>query len=827
MSKTTKSNKLAINTSSGDFIPAACHFDKYTLITKNGELLQTIQLHGLNSEDISDQLFNLREAVREAISNTIINHKYAFWIHTIRRKANIDDPTEYNSYFCQNLHEIWKNKNYWDDKFVNTLYITVIHEAPVLKLTNYNSLVNSLSTKIVTQFEDKFLNNAILELTQTTDIILERLSEYGASKLGIRYNEQDCYSDLMFLYRRIIQLNEDDCPITEANIAASLAKHRYVVGNDIIEVTDDTEKKFAAIISIKEYQEVSAEALDRFLQIPVEMIATEVFYFVNKEEVTDFFKDQNYILTVSGDEELKRIKGLDRIFNSESGNGKIIEDANEMNNKERFCHQQISCMIIGNDLDNLEKQLAQASAALSQIGIVHVREDIDLEKTFWAQLPANFAFLSRMHPTTIDHTAALASLHNFPTGNQYNPWGRAITLLRTEKGTPYFMNFHDSTGKGTTCIYGDHQSGKTTLFNFILSESDKFVPQTLYITDSNESDIYIKLRGGKWYNHKKAIVNPLLCDNTKEDLEYLKTFLKIIAKNSFDPLSEEESDVIENIAKQILEIPKEQRKIADLTTIISKTKVAVRIKKRLADILPKGKYHYIFDLQNPQIEENISLQAIHLDFLDEEDYIQENFPQDKKLIEEFEYNLNSLRAVKAALIFALHKVNFNDNAKTAKIFAIDNIDKIINLKYYSFLIPIISKSLHKKNGAFVFTANTDRLLKLYREEKILPNWISNVNTSFFLPSYLSVNGLDEILGLSKAELRKLSMLTISSRAFLIRQDNHIIASELSISRYPSLVKMLCSNENEIEQANKLAKKHEKENISVWVEAVYDAFDEKK
>ena len=50
-------------------------------------------------------------------------------------------------------------------------------------------------------------------------------------------------------------------------------------------------------MSIKEYQEV----LDRFLQIPVEMLVTEVFNFIDKKEVVPKFEDQNYILGVSGD----------------------------------------------------------------------------------------------------------------------------------------------------------------------------------------------------------------------------------------------------------------------------------------------------------------------------------------------------------------------------------------------------------------------------------------------------------------------------------------------------------------------------------------------
>ena len=130
-------------------------------------------------------------------------------------------------------------------------------------------------------------------------------------------------------------------------------------------------------------------------------------------------------------------------------------------------------MVISEDLHALDQQVKQASEALSKIGIVHVREDINLEKTFWAQLPANFSFLSRMRPTVLANTAALASLHNFPTGNQYNPWGRAVTLLRTEKGTPYFMNFHDQNNIGTTCIFGESKVGKTTLLNFLISQLQK------------------------------------------------------------------------------------------------------------------------------------------------------------------------------------------------------------------------------------------------------------------------------------------------------------------------------------------------------------------
>ena len=83
--------------------------------------------------------------------------------------------------------------------------------------------------------------------------------------------------------------------IHSKKMSKDLFNLRAVVRKSIIESIDYT--KFATIMSIKEYQEV----LDRFLQIPVEMLVTEVFNFIDKKEVVPKFEDQNYILGVSGD----------------------------------------------------------------------------------------------------------------------------------------------------------------------------------------------------------------------------------------------------------------------------------------------------------------------------------------------------------------------------------------------------------------------------------------------------------------------------------------------------------------------------------------------
>ena len=795
------------NNSSGDFIPVAAHFNENTLITKNGELLQTIQINGVNSEKISNNLFNLRAMVRKSISESTDSGKYAFWIHTIRRKADLDDPADYYGFLSANIHDIWRRKNYWHDKFVNRLYITVVHDSPELKLKNFNSLVNSLSSKIISNFEEKFFEKAAQYLAKNVDSLLQGLSEYGAQRLGIRIEGEECYSDMMFLYRRIMQLNENDCLMPISDISQALASHQYAVGSDKIEVIGDEGKKFAALMSIKEYQEVSSEALDKFLQIPVEMIATEVFYFVDKKEVMPVYENQNYILGVSKDSELRKLKGLDKIFDDQS-----VGSA-------RFCYQQISFMVIGEDLKMLDKQVNQASEALAKIGIVHVREDVNLEKTFWAQLPANFTFLARMKPTIVDNTAALASLHNFPTGNQFSPWGRAVTILRTERGTPYFMNFHDKNENTTTCIFGDKKSGRTTLLNFLLSEADKYMPTTLYIMDDMDSGLYVKARGGQWFQRDKNIINPLLCSDTSGNRQYLLEFFKIIAKHYFDPLKEVELASLKLLCDLVLQTPMEQRKLSAIISTIQDQELLVN---RFSAYLEGGVYYEVFERKEPLLFHQGQVTAINLQDFDDAEYTKNHFPKEKKLIEQFEYDLNSRRAVKAAIVLAAQNMMQNGDAGP-KIFAVDNFAELVNLKYYQHLLTYMSEEMSAINGVSVFTINTHTLV-LLEEEKVSQNWVRNVATSFILPSEVSVTGLDKILGLEPIELRKLSNMTVSSRMFLIRQDKKTIASELSIGGLPALMRILCSGDREIDIYKEVVKEFGDKKPEDWVEALYSELE---
>lgn len=800
-----KVDKALYNNSAEDFIPIACHYNSNTLLTKNGELLQTIQINGINSENISDKLFNLREVVRSAIKKNTHSNNFAFWVHTVRQKTDLDDPTLYDKLLSANIHTLWQQKNYWDDKFVNTLYITIIYDSAKLQVRNLGALIMSLSFKRMADFQNKYLDGVFSKLNDTVDAILADLQEFGAVKLGIRFEGEESYSDPMFLYRRIVHLNEEYCLVPVANLSNVLASTQYAVGSDKIEViSPEQPKKFTSILSIKEYQEISSAALDSVLQLPVELIATEIFYFVGKKEVTQNFKEQAYIVQVSKDAKLAEITELNKIMNLDESI------------PNQFCKQQISIAIIARDLEQLDQSIAKASTELSKIGIVHVREDINLEQTFWAQLPGNFSYLRRMSPTIIDNIAALASLHNFPTGEQKNIWGKAVTLLRTEKGTPYFMNFHGKeSNSGNTCIFGVSNTGKTTLTNFLISEATKYNPTILYIANNDNSKIFIEALEGQWFNYtvtngiinEKNLINPFLLDDTPENKEenkhFVTEFLKILCNNDSSPLTKLEVKFLEGMTKTIFKLASHERNFTSILKLVDFSKKGGDlIKPKLADYEENGLYAGIFDRDDSPLLEG-KIIGFNLYHFTESSFSQRFYPTDRKLIDQFNINLTKHKSLCAALIYSLsyHLTRLGNNPK---ILAIDNVESLYKPEIFVNMTSMILENLVKNNGVLVSNFNVEYLKD---QPKMLQHWLGLMDTKIILPSYIQSEYLEQALELNKSEIKKLSKFSPISRMFLIRQNGQSVALELSIGGLIGITKILSCREPELQIYQKILEKY--------------------
>ncbi|MBM3579921.1 MAG: hypothetical protein FJX34_04030, partial [Alphaproteobacteria bacterium] len=528
-----------------DFIPYVCHYDPNTILTKDGELLQVIRITGFSSNSTISELISLRETIRDAVASHIKENKFALWFNTIRRIKNVDPRGNFTNFFAKKVNEEWIKGNEWNSQYVNEIYITVITEGLDTSIANQKSFLRSFSYFATKLLHRNFLKKSHNKLLQITTNILKETQEYGGKLLGLKEWDGIIYSEPMRFFGKIVNLYEERYPLTANDISSELVSHKIAFGDREIEVVGCKNKNFAAMFSLKEYFEVSTELLDHILQLQFEFIITQSFDFVTSRHKTKQQEYQDYILHVSGDEDLRQASGIADFVDSKKGN---LTDYGE---------QQITLMVISHDKKELDKDVKIIYEKFAALGFVLVREDIFSEHCFWSQLPANFRYLVRQKILNTSHIAGFAALHDFPSGSiAGNHWGPAVTVLRTVLNTPYFFNFHYG-NIGHSLIIGPRQSGKTALINFLLTQSQRFNSKIFYLDFNSSSKCFSKAMGGSYYNLSDQEVsealhlNPMLLANN-EHKRFLTSFFTSLVTFSKEAAPSDELQTISQIVDRIL-----------------------------------------------------------------------------------------------------------------------------------------------------------------------------------------------------------------------------------------------------------------------------------
>ena len=186
------------------------------------------------------------------------------------------------------------------------------------------------------------------------------------------------------------------------------------------------------MISVREYTPYTvAGLLDGLLRIPGEFIATQSFSLADRAPVmAEISKIERQI--ASSDERGTSLETAINTARDEIVNGRAVMGTHHL-----------SVMAIGDTLKEMETCVQAVTKEIQNTGMVTVREDLNAEPAFWAQLPGNFAYIARRALISSRNFCGLASFHNFAIGKAAgNHWGPAIALLQTTSMTPYYFNFH-------------------------------------------------------------------------------------------------------------------------------------------------------------------------------------------------------------------------------------------------------------------------------------------------------------------------------------------------------------------------------------------------
>ncbi len=754
--RSSDDKKLLAKRPEEDFVPYVAHYDHNTIITKNGELLQVIRVIGFGKESMAQNLFSLRDSVRDAIADNIKENKFAFWCHTIRRKKNIVPEAEFPEFFSKKIHDDWNHANQFDEQYVNELYISIIIEGIDTSIMNLQSFSRSFSYSTTQNLHKNSLAESNKKLKEISLKILAEIEEFGAKLLGIKEWEGILYSEPMRFFGKIANLCEERYPLSVNDISNDLTNHKIAFGQRELEVITAKTRNFAAILSLKEYHEVGTESLDKILQLPFEFIISQSFDFSFNKKDLEHYEYQDYLLKLSGDEDLRQQSGISNLI--ESNHNRITD----------YGKLQTTFMIISKEKDNLEKDIAQAVEKFSSLGYVLIREDVFAEHCFWAQLPGNFAFLRRQKIINSLRIAGFAALHSFPTGSSAgNHWGNATALLSTALDTPYFFNFHDK-DLGHTLILGPKKSGKTCLTNFLLANSRKFDNRIFYFDLNKSSKTFIKALAGNYYhvtNNRDdedfLPINPFSMNKNAENAAFISNWIQHLLMFLKGDIPEHEIEAIPEIINQVMSLENPNFISAFNAFNTAETRV---IYKKLK-IWNSENLGNIF-ASHTDIDWSYKINAFDLT---------EIIDQKPVLIPVLEY--------------LLHRIEENLDGKPTIIVFDEAWEMLDN--------PIIAPDLHKflqkmrqKNSVVIFMAQNNDIIE---DSQISSVIAKNIASEIYFPSDELYSYYKTIFKLSDDEFEVLKMVD-DEKIFLLKHRGDSLIINFNFEKIPEILKILSADE---------------------------------
>ena len=310
--------------------------------------------------------------------------------------------------FAAEIDGRWRAKHSSTRMFANELYVTLLRKAPSVGVRGVKSWIDRLSHRANRTEAQVALRLAQKELQAISQRFLASLEDYRPRLLGLVRRDGWTYSEPARFLGRLINLEDRPVLLPKMDLSKYLPWRRIYFGRDALEVagSPSAAPKLAAIVSIKEYgPETYAGLLDRFLQIPRELVITQSFVFEDRQAALSRMQMQQRRMVQTEDVAASQVGEIDQ----------ALDDA--MSGHIAFGHHHLTVLCVEQSLADLDKAVADVEAALVDIGIVSVREDLNLEASFWAQLPGNFPYIARRALISTANFAGFASLHNYPRRN--------------------------------------------------------------------------------------------------------------------------------------------------------------------------------------------------------------------------------------------------------------------------------------------------------------------------------------------------------------------------------------------------------------------------
>jgi type IV secretion system protein VirB4 len=751
----------------GERLPYAAHLNDTTLQLRDGGLMQSLSIAGMPFETEDADQLNHMLGVREVMLRSVLDARFVLYHHIIRRRVTVGLDGDFENPFAAELDRQWRARLEARQLFVNEQFITLLRRPPRGK-TGWPERVSRWFNKR----DDELDPTLLRELDAATRALLSSLQPYGARLLGRYKTRHGTCSEPLELLSALYngEMRPVLSPAGETDLGYHIPYKRVSFGLDTLELQGAGAHSFAGLLSVKEYPSTTrAGLIDGVLRLGSECVLTESFAPADRQ-----------IARERMDLAIRRLRAADDDTATERREMLSAKDA-LVSGQTGFGDHHLSLLVRAPTMPSLDGALAEAASALADIGAVVVREDVNLEPSFWAQFPGNESYAVRRALISTSNAAGFISLHGFPLGQMDgNHWGPAISLFETTSATPYFFNFHAS-DLGHFTVIGPSGSGKTVVLNFLTAQAQKLKPRTILFDKDRGAEIFIRAIGGHYAQlmpGQPTGFNPLQLPDNATNRAFLVDWLSALLA----PRDSEEEKLIAGAVDVAYDNDAKFRRLRYFRELLSGSKrpEAGDLASRLSPWIHEGPNAWLFDNEADALD--LSQQVIGFDMT--------------ALLD-----APALRT--PTMMYLFHRVDERLDGSPAMIM-IDEGWKALDDAVFAARIRDWLKTLRKRNAIVGFGTQSARDAL---ESSISSAIVEQTATQIFMPN-AKARAEDYCVGfgLSAHELDLIRALPPTSHCFLVRHANHSVVIRLDLSGMGEILTVLSGREASVRKLDALRAK---------------------
>lgn len=744
-----------------DLMNVHVSLDSSCFLLKSGDVMIGLQVEGKDAEglepaDLSATSAAIQRACRVYDENCILT------IHTLKREAPplgdvvVDNPIAQEAIRSRNRYLNGRlNKLYEYETYITIALRPGRNKSDCLSrvISLLPRRVKSLAGLYSTRQMVESLKSELAERTARLHRVATSFLDQASDSLRGRILPQD---QAMQFFRRVVNpsLVKGDLPVTaDGEIDFKIVDSVVEVHNGYLAIDD----RFVKVATLKlPPKQTHANLLGRLLRVPGEIHIVSEWSPVSDTEALSRIGAIRRHLHITKTNPIGDVLSKERLPERE----RLYDESKEALVKElgdaltRHATQDVhfqwlvlTIAFYGQSLQEVDQLMGEAMRYAGSADTLLNEERYGILPAYLATLPGGHPYAFRKLLVTDENSADLTMWFQPACGERKSSFlaSDCLAVVETEDRSPFFYNIHVH-DVGHTAIFGSTGSGKTFWLNFLLTHAQQYGPYTFIFDVGGSYRWLTELFGGSYISFgKKELpfqINPCCLEPTKENLNFLQLFFKLLIESGEYRLSDSDQQELFKAIRALYVLEPEHRRLLTLAGILPP-----HLSMHLRQWIEGGQYGHYFDNASDTVTFN-RFQCIDFEGMEYQGLV-----------------------VEALVFYLLHRVSgivYDPSLRAVlKIAAADETSILLHHPEIRTYIERICRTWRKHNGS-LFLA-TQSLHDFPSAETMRPI-IDNCPTKIFLANpTLDGAFYGDVLKLSPTEQARVRSL-IPKRQLLLKRE---------------------------------------------------------